>query len=97
MKREIKYTPQGYSYINVSLKECLSWGGLGICDGCNTGPHEKLKLIWALNDTYCETCFNKLLERQKNYSKEDIEHDLKLQRENDKRYYDYYSKFLEGE
>ena len=47
MKEKIKYTPQGYSYVDVSLKDCLKWGGLGICDGCNKGPFEEMKLIWA--------------------------------------------------
>lgn len=97
MKREIKYTPQGYSYVDVSLEECLNWGGLGICDGCNTGPHQNLKLIWALHDTYCNKCFNNWLERQKNYSKEDVEYDIKLQKSHDKKYYECYSRYFMGE
>lgn len=98
MNREIKHTPRGYSYIDVSLEECLNWGGLGICDGCNTGPHQKLKLVWALHDTYCPKCFENWLERQKNYSNSDVEFDVELQNKLDKQYYDAYSKyFIEGE
>lgn len=96
MKREIKYTSKGYSYVDVTLQECINWGGAGICDGCNKGPCQELKLIWALGDTYCNKCFNEWLERQKNYSKEDLEYDLRLQEQNDKRYYEHYSRYFEG-
>lgn len=97
MTREIKYTPRGFSYVDVSLKECLNWGGLGICDGCGTGPHKELKLIWVLHDTYCPKCFKEWVERQKEYSDEDVLHDLILQKEHDKQYYEAYSKYFLGE
>lgn len=79
MNEKIKHTPQGFSYVDVSLMECLKWGGAGICDGCGKGPHLKLKLIYVLRDTYCEKCFNEWLERCKSYTKEDIEYDLNIQ------------------
>lgn len=97
MNRKIKHTSRGYSYVDVSLRECLNWGGAGICDGCNTGPHPELKLIWALHDTYCPKCFEEWLERQEKYSDEDIAYDIKLQQKFDKQYYDAYSKYFDGE
>lgn len=45
--KEIKHTPQGFSYVDVTLHEVINWGGLGICDGCNRGPFENLKLIYT--------------------------------------------------
>lgn len=78
MNKKIKYTPQGFSYVDVTLDECLNWGGFGICDGCNQ-IHENLKLIYVLHDTYCKNCFNNWLERAKKYPKEDIEEDLIIQ------------------
>ena len=81
MKHKIKYTPQGFSYVDVSLVDCARWGGYGVCDSCNK-VHTKLKLIWVLRDTYCENCFNEWLERAKHYSKEDIDYDLALQKQN---------------
>jgi len=85
--KKIKHTPQGFSYVDVSLMDCLKWGGLGICDGCGKGGHLKLKLIYVLRDTYCEKCFNEWLERCKSYSKEDIEYDLNIQKQYDEKWY----------
>lgn len=93
---KIKYTPQGFSYIDVTIENCINWGGLGICNDCGAICSE-LKLIWALRDTYCNKCFDEWLERSKNYSKEDIEYDLKLQREQDKKWYEYHMKWSEVE
>lgn len=84
---KIKYTPQGFSYVDVNLGEIIKWGGLGICDCCGKGPHSKLKLVWVLHDTYCEKCFNQWLERCKTYSREDVEYDLNLQKDNDIKWY----------
>lgn len=89
-KNKIKYTPEGFSYVDVTLKDCLSWGGLGICDSCNKGPFENLKLIYVLHDTYCDECFNKWVERAKKYSKEDILYDLSIQKNNDIKWYKSY-------
>ena len=95
MKRKIKYTPKGYSYVDISLEECLNWGGLGICAMCDE-ICEDLKLIWALGDVYCTKCFNEWVERQEKYLRSDIEHDIKLQEENDKKFYECYSKYFIG-
>lgn len=90
--KEIKYTPQGFSYVDVGIFEIINWGGLGICAGCGKGPFRKMKLIWVLHDTYCENCFNEWLERAKYYSKQDIEYDLKLQKGKDVQWYKAYLK-----
>lgn len=92
MKHTIKYTPQGFSYVDITLEDCLNWGGLGICNGCGKGPFEKLKLIYVLGDTYCEKCFNNWLERAKTYSKQDIEYDLNVQQGRDIKWYEYHLK-----
>lgn len=91
--RKIKYTPCGFSYVDVTLLECINWGGYGICASCNKIA-EKLKLIYVLNDVYCNKCFYKWLKRQKKYSKEEIEYDLYIQNKNDKAYYEAYSKYF---
>lgn len=85
--KEIKHTPQGFSYVDVTLHEVINWGGYGICNSCGKGPFKKLKLVYVLTDTYCEDCFNDFLERSKHMSKEDIEYDLNLQKDNDIRWY----------
>ena len=94
MKKEIKYTPQGFSYVDVGIFEIINWGGAGICAGCGRGPFRNMKLIYILADTYCDKCFNEWLERQEKYLRSDIEHDIKLQEENDKKFYECYSKYF---
>lgn len=32
MENKIKYTPQGFSYVDVNLLEVIAWGGIGICN-----------------------------------------------------------------
>lgn len=90
MNEKIKYTPQGFSYVDVSLFDVINWGGYGICNSCGKGPFRHLKLIYVLADTYCNACFNKWLERCKKYSIEDIEYDLKIQQGNDEKWYKYH-------
>ena len=92
MKDRIKYTPQGYSYINVSIEECINGGGIGICDSCNKGPFKELKLIWALGDTYCQECFDEWLVRARNYNEKDIKYDLDLQKKNHLKWYELHVK-----
>lgn len=89
MKDKIKYTPQGFSYVDVTFEECINWGGACICDGCNK-MHENLKLIFILHDTYCDKCFNEWLERAKTYSKKDIEEDLIIQNKYHLNWYRYH-------
>ena len=86
---KIKYTPQGFSYVDVNLTDCINWGGLGICAGCDKISNEA-KLIFVLGDIYCNECFNDWLVRCRKYKKEDIEYDLNLQKENDIKWYQYH-------
>ena len=83
---KIKHTPQGFSYVDVSLFETILWGGAGICADCGEVSRD-LKLIWVIRDTFCDKCFNEWLERCKSYSKKDVEYDLNLQKDNDIRWY----------
>lgn len=83
----IKYTPQGFSYVDITSEECIAWGGYCICNGCNNISND-LKLVYILNDTYCQGCFDEWLERAKKYSKDDIEYDLAIQKKN---HIDWYS------
>ncbi len=89
MENKIKYTPQGFSYVDVTLMDCISWGGLGICNSCGK-VCKNLKLVWVLADTYCDDCFNDFLKRSAKSSAQDIEHDLNLQREQDIKWYKYH-------
>lgn len=82
----IKYTEQGFSYVEITTLECLKWGGMCICNGCGK-ISDNLKLIYVLGDVYCPKCFESWLERSKNMNKEDIEHDLYYQKDNDIRWY----------
>ena len=84
---KLKYTPQGFSYVDVTLDEIIKWGGFGICNSCGKGPFKNMKLVFVLTDTYCEKCFCRFLENSKNMSKEDIEYDLNLQKDNDIKWY----------
>lgn len=86
--KQIKYTPQGFSYIDVNYLDVLLWGGACICDGCNRGPFKNMKLIFVLRDTYCEDCFNEWVKRCDKYAIEDIEHDLRYQRDMHKEWYE---------
>lgn len=79
MKEKIKYTSQGFSYVDVKLKQIINWGGFGICINCNKPFCLEMKLIFVLTDTMCPDCFNEWLERCKRMSKEDIEYDLNIQ------------------
>ena len=91
MKDRIKYTPQGFSYVDVTLQECINWGGYGICNSCGKISND-LKLVYVLTDTYCENCFNDFLERAKFFTKEDIEYELNVQKNNDIKWYEYHLK-----
>lgn len=81
MKRKIKYTSQGFSYVDVYLEEILNWGGYGVCTSCNKVLCHEMKLIYVLHDTMCLRCFNEWRERIKKMRKEDIEYDLNIQKQ----------------
>lgn len=80
--KKMKYTDQGYSYIECTREECFSWGGAAICDYCNKNMFEKVYLIYILGQAYCPKCFKQWLKRSKRY-----EEDLQLQNQNHERWY----------
>lgn len=87
IKDRVKYTPLGFSYVEVTIDEIKNWGGLGICNSCGQF-HDKMNLCFVLTDTYCDKCFNEIQERMNDYSKEDIEFDLGVQKDRDIPWYE---------
>ena len=92
----IQHTPQGFSYVDVNLLEIINWGGIGICNSCGKGPFLEMKLVYVLTDTYCKDCFDKWLERLAKIPKEDIKYDLKVQKDNDIKWYKAYGVLKEN-
>ena len=84
-KAKLLYTPQGYSYIQVTTKDCLEWGGLTICDDCNNPINDDGHLIYILNRVYCKKCFEDWCHRATKYSD-----DIMLQKQNHINYYKAY-------
>lgn len=48
---------KGFKVIEVSTIECLSWGGFGICDNCNSVATPKGYYVAVLNHLLCEDCY----------------------------------------
>ena len=55
-----------FKVIEVYPSDCLQWGGLGICDHCNT-PIRKGYYVAVLNSVLCEKCYNLWHRNAKNY------------------------------
>lgn len=53
---------KGFKVIEVSLTECVQWGGLGICDSCGNASF-KGYYVAVLNQMFCENCYKKWCER----------------------------------
>lgn len=88
IESRIKETKEGFNYIEVTPEENLNWGGICICNGCGKQfLNENMKLVFVLADTYCKKCFKEWCYRKKNLTKEDIEHDLKIQNEMSLKWY----------
>ena len=87
----IKYTPQGFSYVEVSPIEVVSWGGECICNGCDRAIlDDNMYLSFILTDTYCKDCWEDILKRQRRMPKEDRAHDLKIQIDQHLNWYRYH-------
>lgn len=82
--KRIEVTPQGYYYASVTKSECLSWGGLGVCDLCGK-DFDNGKLIFVLSDCICDSCFNSWLQHSNIY-----EEDLKFQKERSEDWFKYH-------
>lgn len=69
----IKYKNRvGWTVYSISAGECFSFGGLAICDDCNTFCPEGGYLVPVLNHFMCPHCFHEWNERCKFYS-EDVD------------------------
>lgn len=63
--------PKGFRIIEMSLVEVnQAFGGLGICDLCNTSSQAGY-YIAVLNSWYCHECYNRWVKNAKRYA-EDI-------------------------
>lgn len=82
MKKEIKYTNQGYSYVECTREECFSWGGACVCDDCNENIEDTVYLIFVLGRALCKKCFEEWKKQSKVYAE-----DLQLQNERHVNYY----------
>lgn len=82
--KEIKVSPGGYYYAEVTRDECLQWGGFGVCDLCNN-DFDKGYLIWVLSDCICQSCFDDWMDHQTRY-----EEDLKMQSIYAKEWFEYH-------
>lgn len=56
----------GYTIYKVTADECYSWGGLSICDDCNTFSAYGY-LVPVLNHFMCPSCYNEWLSFAKFY------------------------------
>lgn len=87
----LKVTKEEFNYIEVTPEEILLWGGICICNHCGKQfLNENMYLVFVLTDTYCKHCFEEWKNRDKGLTKDDIEFDLRLQREMSLKWYDYH-------
>ena len=82
MKKEIKYTDKGYSYVECTREECYSWGGMCVCDDCDHDINNVVYLVFMLGRAYCKKCFENWVKHSKIYPE-----DLQLQSERHIAYY----------
>ena len=83
--KKLEYTDKGYSYIKCTKEDCLNWGGMSICDSCNSPMNEEVYLIYILGQAYCSKCFKKWIGHSKKYKE-----DLYMQKQNQERWYKAY-------
>ena len=64
---EIVENSKGFKVIKMSnIDVARVFGGMGICDYCNTGPREGY-YIAVLNSCYCEKCYKSFMDYAHNY------------------------------
>lgn len=61
---------KNFKVLRTSNVECLSWGGMAVCDSCNQRSSFGY-FVAVLNLWKCPTCFKKWYESSKRYT-EDI-------------------------
>lgn len=95
---KIEYTERGFDFVKVSPLDIINWGGFCVCNGCNGQfLEEDMYLVYVLGDCYCKKCFDEWVERSKSYSQEDVEEDLRFQKEHSFQWYKYHLLYLEKE
>lgn len=62
MAKIITDNPKGFKVIGVSAEETFTWGGIGVCDYCNTSV-PALFYVPVLNCCYCQKCYDEWNER----------------------------------
>lgn len=66
--------PKGFKVIKTTMSECLTWGGMAICDHCNHSAREGY-FVAVLNHWVCPECYKewynsaKVYEEDKHYEK----------------------------
>lgn len=75
----------GYTYLPVTLPHILNWGGLGLCDDCNTHLTDGGYLVFVLNRCLCPQCFHEWISRADIY-----EEDLEYQQAHQDSWYNYH-------
>lgn len=88
MINEIKETPGGFKYIEVSSGDCFKWGGGSVCDLCNDYFNIGY-LMPVLNSCICKKCF----ERYKTLAID--EQDKCLQEDISERFFKYHLDLVE--
>lgn len=58
---------KGFRVIQVTLSDCIKWGGLGICDWCNEYIGSTGYYVAVLNSVMCDKCYNDWCERATYY------------------------------
>ncbi len=89
-------TNRGFTYLPVSSKQCISWGGFAVCDFCNT-PFEEGYLVFILNSCLCPNCMSGWLKRQRKYPKKDVQQDLAYQEAHQDAWYNWHLDKMKGE
>lgn len=79
-------------------QELKSYVASILCNGCNGQfLEDDMYLVFVLGDCYCERCFKEWLERAKKYKQEDVDEDLRYQKEHSFQWYKYHLPYLEKE
>ena len=91
----MKTTRRGFTYLRVTDKDCISWGGYAVCDDCNINFKEGY-LVFVLNSCICKECFDEWEQRTLSTSSEDVAYDLDYQSKYQDDWYDYHKQFIEG-
>ena len=90
MMHQINTTPRGFTYMPVTYRDCINWGGFGVCDSCNQNMQYGY-LVHVLNSCICSKCLNEWIERSKTYPQEDVDYDLRYQQEHQDAWYKWHT------